>query len=179
MRKKFRLLENLHVHVLASSESSSGRETLHLEYFTLLLKQLTEPLWLLPKDKAARKVVEFMNGHLNPLDGIPPAVKAALTKAYKEGSKAQMVRVADLVTLLGIKKAPKKRIAAMLEPSDDGLREGVGDTLAKSEEENSSNTDEFGNSSAKKTPAGRGKGGSSTAEKKSVRGLGSGGKRKR
>ncbi|KAJ7948115.1 Replication factor C subunit 1 [Quillaja saponaria] len=228
MRKNFRLLEDLHVHVLASRESSSGRETLRLEYFTLLLKQLTEPLRLLPKDEAVRKVVEFMNvysfsqedydtivelskfqGHPNPLDGIPPTVKAALTKAYKEGSKAQMVRAADLVTLPGIKKAPKKRIVAMLEPSDDGLGEGVGDTLAESEEENSSDTDELGGttageklqlelqslnskatqvhldlkgtgtSSAKKTPAGRGKGGSSATEKKSVRGSGSGRKRKR
>ena len=82
-------------------------------------------------------------GHPNPLDGIQPAVKAALTKAYKEGSKTRMVRAADLVTLPGVKKAPKKRIAAILEPSDDGLVDG-GSTLAEDEEENSSDTDELG-----------------------------------
>ena len=82
-------------------------------------------------------------GHANPLDGIQPAVKAALTKAYKEGSKTRMVRAADLVTLPGVKKAPKKRIAAILEPSDDGLVDG-GSTLAEGEEENSSDSDELG-----------------------------------
>ena len=82
-------------------------------------------------------------GHPNPLDGIQPAVKAALTKAYKEGSKTRMVRAADLVTLPGVKKAPKKRIAAILEPSDDGLVDG-GSTLAEGEEENSSDSDELG-----------------------------------
>ena len=82
-------------------------------------------------------------GHPNPLDGIQPAVKAALTKAYKEGSKTRMVRAADLITLPGVKKAPKKRIAAILEPSDDGLVDG-GSTLAEGEEENSSDSDELG-----------------------------------
>ena len=54
-----------------------------------------------------------------------------------------MVRAADLVTLPGVKKAPKKRIAAILEPSDDGLVDG-GSTLAEGEEENSSDSDELG-----------------------------------
>ncbi|KAK9999208.1 hypothetical protein SO802_018811 [Lithocarpus litseifolius] len=227
MGKNLRLLEDLHVHLLASRESSSGRETMRVEYLTLVLKRLTGPLRELPKDEAVQKVVEFMNiysisqedfdtivelskfqGHPNPLDGIQPAVKAALTKAYKEGSKTRMVRAADLVTLPGVKKAPKKRIAAILEPSDDGLVDG-GSTLAEGEEENSSDTDELegsangeklqmelqslnskgmqveldlkgtGNSSAKKTPAGRGKGGSGSSEKKGARGSGAGAKRKR
>ncbi|KAM4083905.1 hypothetical protein ACB094_08G092500 [Castanea mollissima] len=226
MGKNLRLLEDLHVHLLASRESSSGRETVRVEYLTLVLKRLTGPLRELPKDEAVQKVVEFMNiysisqedfdtivelskfqGHPNPLDGIQPAVKAALTKAYKEGSKTRMVRAADLVTLPGVKKAPKKRIAAILEPSDDGLVDN-GSTLADGEEENSSDTDELGsangeklqmelqslnskgmqveldlkgtgNSSAKKTPAGRGKGGSGSSEKKGARGSGAGAKRKR
>ena len=77
------------------------------------------------------------------MEGIAPAVKAALTKAYNEGSKTRMVRAADLVTLPGIKKAPKKRIAAILEPSDDVLEEN-GDTLPENEE-NSSDTEDLGN----------------------------------
>ncbi|KAJ0822884.1 hypothetical protein HanPSC8_Chr16g0737251 [Helianthus annuus] len=44
-------------------------------------------------------------------DGVPPAVKAALTKAYNKGSKSRVIRSADLITLPGIKKAPKKRVA--------------------------------------------------------------------
>ncbi|XP_062171503.1 replication factor C subunit 1 isoform X2 [Alnus glutinosa] len=227
MGKNLRLLEDLHVHLLASRESSSGRKTLRVEYLTLLLKRLTGPLRVLPKDEAVQNVVEFMNiysisqedfdtivelskfqGHQNPLEGIQPAVKAALTRAYKEGSKSRMVRAADLVSLPGMKKAPKKRIAAILEPSDDGLVDGSGETLAENEEENSSDTEELGtangeklqlelqslnskgvevkldlkgtgNSSAKKTSAGRGKVGSGPTEKKGARGSGTGAKRKR
>ncbi|CAB4289778.1 unnamed protein product [Prunus armeniaca] len=227
--KNLRLLEDLHVHLLASRESSSGREILRVEYLSLLLKRLTVPLRELPKDEAVHKVVDFMNtysisqddfdtivelskfqGHPNPLDGIQPAVKAALTKAYKEGSKTRMVRAADFVTLPGMKKAPKKRIAAILEPSVDVIGENNDDTLVESEEENSSDTEDLEgsaageklqqelqslntkgvhvqfdlkgatNSSAKKTPTGRGRGGSSAAaEKKGGRGSGAGGKRKR
>ncbi|OMO75794.1 hypothetical protein CCACVL1_16037 [Corchorus capsularis] len=158
MSKNYRLLEDMHVHILSSRESSSGRETLRVEYLTVLLKQLTVPLREMPKDEAVKQVVEFMNtysitqedfdtivelskfqGHPNPLEGIPPAVKAALTKAYNEGSKRRMVRAADLVTLPGMKKAPKKRIAAMLEPSDDVFGEENGDALPENEE-NSSDT---------------------------------------
>ncbi|XWS74662.1 hypothetical protein CRYUN_Cryun01aG0017200 [Craigia yunnanensis] len=227
MSKNYRLLEDFHVHVLSSRESSSGRETLRLEYLTVLLKRLTSPLREKPKDEAVKEVVEFMNaysisqedfdtvvelskyqGHPNPMEGIVPAVKAALTKAYNEGSKTRMVRAADLITLPGIKKAPKKRIAAIREPSDDVLEENNGDTLPENEE-NSSDTEDLegttngeklkaelqslnskgievqmdlkgtGNSSAKKAPAGRGKGGKGSAEKKGGRGAGAGTKRKR
>lgn len=52
-----------------------------------------------------------------------------------------MVQAADLVPLPGMKKAPKKRIAAMLEPPDDGIGEENGDNLAENEEENSSDTE--------------------------------------
>ncbi|KAB2595037.1 replication factor C subunit 1-like [Pyrus ussuriensis x Pyrus communis] len=160
--KNRRLLEDLHVHLLASRESSSGRETVRVEYLSLLLKRLTMPLRELPKDEAVQEVVEFMNtysisqddfdtivelskyqGHPNPLDGIVPAVKAALTKAYKEGSKTRMVRAADFVTIPGMKKAPKKRIAALLEPSDDAIGENIDDTLVQSEDENSSDTEDL------------------------------------
>ncbi|XVE68531.1 hypothetical protein DITRI_Ditri09bG0075500 [Diplodiscus trichospermus] len=227
MGKNYRLLEDFHLHFLASRESSSGRETFRLEYLSVLLKRLTNPLRDKPKDEAVKEVVEFMNaysisqddfdtivelskfqGHPNPMEGIPSAVKAALTKAYKEGSKTRMVRVADLVTLPGIKKAPKKRIAAILEPSDDLLGEEGGDVLPENEE-NSSDTEDLegttngeklqaelqslnskgievqmelkgtGNSSSKKAPAGRGKGGKGSVEKKGGRGSGAGTKRKR
>ncbi|XP_068330225.1 replication factor C subunit 1-like isoform X4 [Pyrus communis] len=225
--KNRRLLEDLHVHLLASRESSSGREIVRVEYLSLLLKRLTMPLRELPKDEAVQEVVEFMNtysisqddfdtivelskyqGHPNPLDGIVPAVKAALTKAYKEGSKTRMVRAADFVTIPGMKKAPKKRIAALLEPSDDAIGENIDDTLVQSEDENSSDTEDLAvgeklqkelqslntkgvqvqfdlkgapNTSAKKTPAGRGRGGSAAAAsvKKGGRGSGAGAKRKR
>ncbi|TKY67003.1 Replication factor C subunit 1 [Spatholobus suberectus] len=162
MGKNLRLLDDLHVHILASRESSSGRDTIRLEYLTLLLKQLTEPLRTLPKAEAVQQVVEFMNkylisqedfdtivelskfkGHPNPLDGIQSAIKSALTKAYKEQSSSRVVRFADLITLPGVKKVPKKRIAAILEPADEGGEKGEGDTLDESEEENSSDTEEL------------------------------------
>lgn len=47
-----------------------------------------------------------------------------------------MIRSADLITLPGIKKAPKKRVAAMLEP--------VEETLAENEEESVSDAEEQG-----------------------------------
>lgn len=93
--------------------------------------------------------LEFLDGspnqgRKNPLDGVAPAVKAALTKAYKEARKTQMVRTADLITLPGIKKAPKKRIAAMLEPAEDTVEGNGGDALAESDDENSLDNDDTG-----------------------------------
>ncbi|CAK9184653.1 unnamed protein product [Ilex paraguariensis] len=178
MGKNYRLLEDLHVHLLASCESKLGRTTLRVDYLTLLLKHLTDPLRVMPKaafsentslqcgsnhqDEAVEKVLEFMDsytisqedfdtimeiskfrGHTNPLDGIQPAVKAALTKAYNKGSKSRVIRTADLVTLPGIKKVPKKRIAAMLEPAEDVLAQENGEALEENEEENSSDTEDL------------------------------------
>ncbi|XP_021892598.1 replication factor C subunit 1 [Carica papaya] len=194
------------------------RETLRLEHLTLLLKRLTNPLRMLPKVGnpfsffiilcrihecllISRRTLTLcgvikVTGTSKPAGGIAPAVKAALTRAYNEGSKLRMVRAADLVSLPGIKKAPRKRVAAMLEPSNDGPSEENGSALAESEEENTSDAEDLGTtdgeklqtelqslnskgievqvdlkgtgkSSAKKASAGRGKGGSASAEKKS------------
>lgn len=161
MGKKLRLLEDVHVHVLSSQEANMNRETLRVDYFTLLLKQLMDPLRVMPKDEAVQKVVEFMDtyslsqedfdtivelskfqGHPNPMEGIQPAVKAALTRAYKQGSSSRVVRAADLISLPGLKKAPKKRIAAMLEPAESGLAEEHGDAPAEVEEENTSDSED-------------------------------------
>ncbi|KAJ8486594.1 hypothetical protein OPV22_019079 [Ensete ventricosum] len=160
MGKNLRLLEDVHVHFLASQEAKLDRATLRADYFTLLLKQLTDPLQMMPKEVAVQKVVEFMDaysltqedfdtivelskfkGHANPMDNIQPAVKSALTKAYKQGSSSRVVRSADLITLPGLKKAPKKRIAAMLEPVENGVSEENGEALAENEEENSDSED--------------------------------------
>ncbi|KAL2536029.1 Replication factor C subunit 1 [Forsythia ovata] len=160
--KNYRLLEDLHVHLLASGESNLGRTTLRLDYLTLMLKQLTNPLRVLPKDEAVEKVVKFMDlysismedfdtiveiskfkGHPNPLDGIQPAVKAALTRAYNKGSSSRVIRTADLITLPGMKKAPKKRVAAMLEPITDPSPEENGEEFSVNEEENISDTEEL------------------------------------
>ncbi|CAN4084390.1 unnamed protein product [Withania somnifera] len=161
MGKNYRILEDLHVHLLASCESYLGRANLRLHYFTLLAKKLTDPLKVLPKDEAVEHVVEFMDsysisqddfdniveiskfkGHPNLLDGVQPAVKTALTKAYNKGSKSRVIRTADLITLPGIKKAPKKRVAAMLEPLDEGIAEENDETLAE-DDENSSETEDI------------------------------------
>ncbi|GMH01818.1 hypothetical protein Nepgr_003657 [Nepenthes gracilis] len=160
--KNLRLLEDLHVHVLASLEFSLGRETLRLDYLSILLKQLTEPLRIFSKDEAVKKVVEFMDvysinqedfdtivdlskfkGRSNPLDGIQPAVKAALTKAYKDGSSSRIIRTADLIPLPGMRKAPKKRIAAILEPTSNELAEEAGDVESEGGEEDPSETEDL------------------------------------
>ncbi|XP_055822940.1 replication factor C subunit 1 isoform X2 [Solanum dulcamara] len=161
MGKNYRILEDLHVHLLASRESYLGRANLRLDYFSLLGKKLTDPLKVLPKDEAVENVVAFMDsysisqedfdniveiskfkGRPNLLDGVLPVVKAALTKAYNKGSKSRVIRTADLINLPGIKKAPKKRIAAMLEPLDEGVAEENDETLAE-DEENSSETEDI------------------------------------
>lgn len=213
MGKNYRILEDLHVHLLASCESYLGRANLRLDYFTLLAKKLTDPLKVLPKDEAVENVVEFMDsysisqddfdniveiskfkGHPNLLDGVQPAVKAALTKAYNKGSKSRVIRTADLITLPGIKKAPKKRVAAMLEPLDEGIAEENDETRAE-DEENSSETEDIdvekklqsdlqslsskgiqvnmdlkggSSSSGKKPSAGRGRGSSNSKDKGSA-----------
>ncbi|CAN6440012.1 unnamed protein product [Victoria cruziana] len=154
MGKNLRLLDDVHIHFMASRASDADRGTMRLDYFPLLLKRMTDPLRTMPKDAAVKAVVEFMDsysisqedfdtivelskfqGHPNPLDGIQPAVKSALTKAYKQGSISRVVRVADLITLPGQKKTPKKRIAAILEPVEDGIVEEKGEALVEDEEE--------------------------------------------
>ncbi|KAI3984985.1 hypothetical protein MKX01_004753 [Papaver californicum] len=135
MGKNMRLLEDVHVHLLASRESISHRETLRVDYFPLIRKHLLDPLRSLLKDEAEDydSIMELsqFKKHPNPVEGIQPAVKAALPKSYKQGSSSRF------------KKAPKKRIAAMLEPVDSGgLTEENGDMLGESEEENASDTED-------------------------------------
>ncbi|KAK1425376.1 hypothetical protein QVD17_20728 [Tagetes erecta] len=207
MGKNYRLLDDAHVHLLSSLQFNLGRTTLCLEYLSLLLKHMTDPLKLqtLSKEEAVEKVVEFMDeysisqedfeslmaiskfqGRPNPLDGVAPAVKAALTRAYNKGSKSRVIRTADLINLPGIKKAPKKRVAAMLEPIDDGV---VGDADVAQNDENNSDAEDLGDgdeekpkvdieslsskgiqiqmgskaTGKKRPPAGRGRGGSDGA----------------
>ncbi|XP_006826419.2 replication factor C subunit 1 isoform X2 [Amborella trichopoda] len=161
--KNLRLLEDVHVHLLASRASNVNREALRTDYFPLIASQLTHPLRILPKDEAVQSVVEFMDaysisqedfdtfmelsklqGHPSLLEGIQPAVKAALTKAYKQGSSSRVVRAADMITLPGVKKAPKKRIAAILEPVEDNLTvdENGDDAVESAEEQPSDNEDQ-------------------------------------
>ncbi|KAH0866013.1 hypothetical protein HID58_083224, partial [Brassica napus] len=142
-------------------------------------------------------------GRANPLEGVPPAVKTALTKKYKETNKTRMVRAADMVQLPGLKKAPKKRMGAMLEPNveslgdEDGVPLAVADleNILKNEEENDSGAEDSGiqvevdlkgaGSSGTRKAAGKGRGrgrrkaaDASAAEKKAT-GRGAGAKRKR
>ncbi|KAK8941993.1 hypothetical protein KSP40_PGU009582 [Platanthera guangdongensis] len=157
MGKNLRLLEDVHIHILASQSSWLDRQTLLVDYLSLLLKQLTDPLRVMDKDAAVRKVVEFMNayslsqedfetilelckfkGQPNPMDGIQPAVKAALTRAYKQGNSSRVVRTADLINLPGMKKSLKKRIAAILEPVENTIAEENGDTWLGDDEDSDS-----------------------------------------
>ncbi|XP_015698035.1 replication factor C subunit 1 isoform X2 [Oryza brachyantha] len=158
--KNKRLLEDAHSHILASQQANLDRESLRLDYLTLLLQQLTDPLKTMPKDEAVQKVVEFMDtyslsqedfdtivelskfkGHPNPMDGIQPAVKSALTKAYKQGSSSRVVRAADLVNIPGMKKPLKKRVAAILEPVEESVPDENGVASAEGDDEDSSDAE--------------------------------------
>ncbi|KAI8525871.1 hypothetical protein RHMOL_Rhmol13G0264500 [Rhododendron molle] len=93
-------------------------------------------------------------GHPNPLARWHTASCqscAVLTKAYNKGSRSPVIRTADLINLPGIKKVPKKRVAAMLEPVEDGLAEGNGDALSENEE-NSSYTEDLGDDAGEEKP---------------------------
>ncbi|OEL36461.1 Replication factor C subunit 1, partial [Dichanthelium oligosanthes] len=146
--------------ILEAGERNFNRESLRLDYLTLLLRQLTDPLKTMPKDEAVQKVVEFMDtyslsqedfdtmveiskfkGHPSPMDGIQPAVKSALTKAYKQGSSSRVVRAADLINIPGMKKPLKKRVAAILEPVEESLPDENGAASAEADEEDSSDTE--------------------------------------
>lgn len=154
--KNKRLLEDVHSHILASQQANVDREALRLDYLTLLLRQLADPLKTMPKDEAVQKVVEFMDtyslsqedfdtlvelskfkGHPNPMDGIQAAVKSALTKAYKQGSSSRVVRSADLINIPGMRKPLKKRVAAILEPVDESVPEENGGAAEGDEEDSS------------------------------------------
>eukprot|EP01018_Ginkgo_biloba_P023733 Gb_23963 [translate_table: standard] len=156
--KNVRLLEDVHAHILASHLCEPTREALRLDYLPLLLLRLTHPLRALPKEEAVQVVLEFMEeysltqedfdtivdlsklqGRTDILEGIQPAVKAALTKAYKQNEKSRRVRSSDLLPLValpGQKKPPKKRIASILTTAEDEFpledKEGV---IAENEEE--------------------------------------------
>jgi len=161
--KNKRLLEDVHSHILASQQANVDREALRLDYLTLLLRQLTGPLKTMAKDEAVQKVVEFMDtyclsqedfdtlvelskfkGHLNPMDGIQPAIKSALTKAYKQGSSSRVIRSADLINIPGVKKTLKKRVAAILEPLDENLPEENGVASTEGDEDEASDAENDG-----------------------------------
>ncbi|KAG2297411.1 hypothetical protein Bca52824_044080 [Brassica carinata] len=85
-----------------------------------------------------------------------------------------MVRAADMVQLPGVKKAPKKRIAAMLEPTVESLSGEDGEPVAENEEENESDAEDSGiqvdmdlkgaGTSGSRKAAGRGRGRGKAAE---------------
>ncbi|KAJ3679192.1 hypothetical protein LUZ60_017203 [Juncus effusus] len=175
MGKNIRLLEDVHTHVLASQQTNLDRETLRVDYLSLLLRRLIDPLRTMSKDEAVQKVVEFMDmyslsqedfdtlvevsklkGRPNPMEGIQAAVKSALTRAYKQGSSSRVVRAADMINLPGVKKAPKKRIAAILEPpvetetaEENGTALAQGEEGEDEDEENSSDAEDNGESKPK------------------------------
>jgi replication factor C subunit 1 len=71
------------------------------------------------------------------MDGIQPAVKSALTKAYKQGSTSRVFRTADLINIPGMKKRLKKRVAAILEPVEESTPEKNVASAEADEEESS------------------------------------------
>ena len=98
---------------------------------------------IIPSDGAAEYVF-VLQGHPNPMDGIQPAVKSALTKAYKQGSSCRVIRSADLINIPGMKKTLKKRVAAILEPFDESLPEENGVASAEGDKEESSDAENDG-----------------------------------
>jgi hypothetical protein len=92
----------------------------------------------------AAQYVFVWQGHPNPMDGIQPAVKSALTKAYKQGSSCRVIRSADQINIPGMKKTLKKRVAAILEPLDESLPEENGVASAEGDEDEASDAENDG-----------------------------------
>ncbi|KAJ7519359.1 hypothetical protein O6H91_20G035600 [Diphasiastrum complanatum] len=166
LNKKIRLLEDVHVHMLASRNCEPTREAVRLDYVKVLALQLTVPLRRLNKDEAVLKVVDVMDeysltqddfdtilditkfqGHANLLDGVQPATKTALTKAYKQREQDRRVRSADLLPsiLPGQKKSAKKIVhVGLLESEAIDDDELIKDDAAElSGEEENGETDEL------------------------------------
>jgi replication factor C subunit 1 len=98
---------------------------------------------IFPSDCAAQYIFVWQ-GHPNPMDGIQPAVKSALTKAYKQGSSCRVIRSADQINIPGMKKTLKKRVAAILEPLDESLPEENGVASAEGDEDEASDAENDG-----------------------------------
>ena len=71
-------------------------------------------------------------------------MKDALAKAYNSGSVSHAVRTADLVTILGVKKA-KKHIGDVLDPEEDKLIGGIDDDMVAELEEEFASDNKDGN----------------------------------
>lgn len=149
--KKMRLLDDVHVHMLASRVCEPTRQAVRREYLHVLALHLTFPLKSLPKEKAVQSVVGFMEeysltqedfdsildlskfeGQHSLMEGVQPAVKSALTKAYKQWEKDHRVKSADLLPVFtpsGPKKITKKRTALELMPVETSYGEGEEDLL--------------------------------------------------
>lgn len=152
--KKTRLLEDVHVHMLASRICEPTREAVRLDYLPLLSMHLTQPLHTLPKDEAVQQVVDLLEeysldqedmdtivsmstlkGGEGLLEGVPGATKTALTKTYKQRLSDRRVRSADLLPVMslpGTKKAAKKParmnfMAAEDEESLEALEDAIDD----------------------------------------------------
>ncbi|CAM6084916.1 unnamed protein product [Calypogeia fissa] len=158
--KKVRLLEDVHIHLLASRTCEPTREAIRMGYVPLLSLILSYPLRHSPKEVAVEEVVRIMEeysitqddydtmmdiskfkGQPDLRDGVPPAVKTALTKYYKQGQQDRVVRSADLLPALalpGQRKASKKpaRLKLVEEAVDGDLdKEGEADDMEEEEEE--------------------------------------------
>ncbi|KAI3496991.1 hypothetical protein L1887_39371 [Cichorium endivia] len=94
------------------SAGDRGKSTLCLDYLSLLLKHMTDPLKTLPKDEVVEKGVEFMDEY-------------SISQEDFE----------SLTVMAKFQKATKKRAQEMLEPIDDGVIDSDG--VLENEENNS------------------------------------------
>lgn len=166
--KKLRLLDDVHVHMLASRMCEPTRQAVRRDYLHVLGLKLTMPLKEMPKEAAVKTVVDFMEeysltqedvesvldllkfqGQPDPMAGVQPAVKAALTKAYKQRESDRRVRSSDLLpvfTQSGQKKLPKKRTRLQITPTPldkDELGEEDEELADSDMEDDESNGDEL------------------------------------
>lgn len=165
--KKLRLLDDVHVHLLASRACEPTRQAVRRDYLHVLALLLTAPLKIMPKERAVQTVVDFMEeysltqedvdsildllkfqGQPDFMGGVQPAVKAALTKSYKQRESDRRVRSSDLLPMFspsGQTKPPKKRARLQILPPELDVDEGIEDDeeLTDPENEETSNNDKL------------------------------------
>eukprot|EP00850_Spirogloea_muscicola_P007171 SM000035S13151 [mRNA] locus=s35:789176:794102:- [translate_table: standard] len=166
--KNVRLLEDVHIHMVASCHCEPPREVVRLDYAPVLTERFTRPLKLLPKDEGARVVADLLDdysltledmdtllsvskfrGKEQPMDGVVAATKAQLTRVYRSRAPTRAVRLAELLPELklpkGISTSSKKRkrppLVASLEPLP-GDEEGEAADLLDADDEDEEDEDE-------------------------------------
>ncbi|GBG80878.1 hypothetical protein CBR_g31434 [Chara braunii] len=164
--KNKRLLDDVHVHMMASGACKPTKEAVRLDYMFTLVDRLVKPLRECDKVVAARMTLDFMEEYAltdedmqailemvhsdkKAMDGVPPQTKAQFTREYKARLHERRIKSADLAADLmapgGKGKAQSKhKLRPQLEEAEPGLSTEDGDDAELFAAEDANETEEEG-----------------------------------